>query len=141
MTLATWGLVVLTFAAVVITYKGYEDSVEMNRRTTAAQAHAFAVSILQDYMRLAVEHPELASKYEKHPTTDRRLWFASHAYSSAEAIYNLTRGEAPWDSTVAGMIDTHALLVTSGAYYCHDYSPGFDSFVHHVLQTRYHCTP
>ena len=132
MTVATWGLVIFAFLA-------YRDAAETNRKASAAQAHAVAVSILQDYMRLAVEHPELASKYEKHPTADRQLWFASHAYSSAEAIYNLTHGEAPWDSTVAGIIDTHALLVTSGEYYCHDYSPGFDSFVHHVLQTRYHC--
>jgi anti-sigma-K factor RskA len=139
MTIATVAIAIFTAGAVIVGVRAYEDAAEMNYRTTAAQSHAVAVSILQDYMKLAVEHPELASKYEKHPTTDRREWFASHAYSSAEAIYNLTHGEAPWDSTVAGMIDAHALLVTGGEYYCHDYTAAFDSLVQKVLQNRYRC--
>jgi hypothetical protein len=142
MTLATVFIALFTAIAVIVALRAYKDSAEMNRRTTEAQSHAVAIGILQDYMKLAVEHPELASRYEKHPTADRRQWFASHAYSSAEAIYNLTRGEAPWDSTVSGIIDAHALLVTDGQYYCHDYEPAFDSLVQHVLgKSRYKCAP
>ena len=140
--IATVLIALFTARAVVISGEAYRDSAEMNRRTTEAQSHAAAVGILQDYMKLAIEHPELASAFERHPTADRQEWFSSHAYSSAEAIYNLTRGDAPWDSTVAGIIDQHSSLVTNRHYYCHDYSPAFDSLVSRVLQKeRYYCAP
>jgi len=139
MTIATASIALLTLFAVLVAVHAYEDAAEMNRHTAEAQSHALAVGILQDYMKLAIEHPELASRYEKHPSADRRVWFASHAYSSAEAIYNLTRGEAPWDSTVAGIVDQHDNLVRGGQYFCHDYSPAFDSLVRRVLKSDYKC--
>jgi hypothetical protein len=146
---ATGIIALCTIGALIVAIFSYKDAAEMNRHAAemnrhaaVAQSHAVAVGILQDYMKMAVDHPDLASRYERHPTEDRRQWFAAHAYSSAEAIYNLTRGEAPWDSTVAGIIDAHALLVTDGQYYCHDYTPAFDSLVHRVLgKARYRCAP
>jgi hypothetical protein len=137
--LATVIIAGCTVGALLVAIRSYQDSAEMNRRSTTAQSHALAVGVLQDYMRVAIDHPELTSRYEKHPTADRRVWFASHAYSSAEAIYNLTRGEAPWDSTVSGIVDQHDNLVKDGQYFCHDYSPAFDSLVKRVLKSEYKC--
>lgn len=144
-----WATIVIaacTVGALVVAIESYEDAAEMNRltsemnrRAAVAQSHAVAVGILQDYMKLAIDHPELASRYEKHPGEAKREWFASHAYSSAEAIYNLTHGEAPWDSTVAGIVDQHDRLVKMHQYYCHDYTPAFDTLVRRVLNEDYYC--
>ena len=81
-TVATWALVVLTFAAVRITYLAYKDSAETNRRATATQAHALAVSLLQDYMKLAVEKPALASNYE---STQRKIGAFGSRHTSYRA--------------------------------------------------------
>jgi hypothetical protein len=139
MHIATVIIALCTVGALLVAIWSYHDTAEMNRHTSAAQAHALAVGVLQDYLKVAIDHPELTSRYEKHPAADRREWFDSHAYSSAEAIYNLTRGEAPWDSTVAGIIDQHDKLVKDRQYFCHDYSPGFDSLVHRVVGSAYYC--
>lgn len=138
-TIATVCIALFTVVAVLVALRAYEDSAEMNRHSAEAQSHALAIGILQDYMKLAIEHPELANRPDKQPVDDRYEWLAAHAYSSAEAIYNLTRGEAPWDSTVAGIVGLHHRLVREGRYTCHDYSPAFDSLVRRVLKDEYKC--
>ena len=139
MTIATVIIAVFTVGAVLVALHAYRESAEMNRRSAVAESHALAVAVLQDYMKLAIEHPELANRPDRQPVDDRYEWLASHAYSSAEAIYNLTRGEAPWDSTVVGIIVLHHRLVKERRYTCHDYSPGFDSLVKNALKNEYRC--
>ena len=90
-------------------------------------------------MKIPIEHRELANRAELGRMDSQHEWLASHAYASAEAIYNLTRGQASWDSTVSAMVDLHRRLVTKGEYNCRDYSKAFDSLVRRVLRTAYKC--
>src|SRR5205814_8446077 len=54
------------------------------RQSANDQRRAAATSLLQDYMRLAIEHPDLAKERDSVVSDDRYEWFAAHAYFSAD---------------------------------------------------------
>lgn len=130
-----------TVAALIIAGAGFWVGSKNNAKSTHAQTEALAVSVLQDYMRLAIEHPNLSNRPDSLPVDDHYEWLASHAYFSAETIYDLTQGEAPWDSTVAAIVRYHHPLVRDGRYACHDFHPAFDSLVKRELRDEYRCAP
>lgn len=117
------------------------DTARMTRLSTESQTRAAAVSVLQDYMRLAIEHPDLANRADNSPVDNRYEWFAAHAYFTAETIYGLMHGHPEWDSTVASIVRDHHAFVRDGGFPCVDYSEAFQQFVKHQLKDEYKCTP
>jgi hypothetical protein len=130
-----------TSLAALLAILGFWQGSRNNERSAAAQTHAAAVGVLQDYMKLAIEHPDLANRADAAPVDDRYEWLAAHAYFSAETIYNLTHGEAEWDSTVASIVRLHHGLVRDSKFPCGDYSPRFDSLVKAELKAEFRCAP
>jgi hypothetical protein len=130
---------IATVAALLIAGAGFWLGSKNNADTVHAQTEALAVNVLQDYMRVAIEHPDLSDRPDSLPVDDHYEWLASHAYFSAETINELTRGEAPWDSTVAAIVRYHHALVRDGRYACHDFHASFDSIVKRELGKEYRC--
>ena len=128
-----------TVGALIIAAAGFCIGARSNAANSHAQTEALAVNVLQDYMRLGIEHPDLSDRPDSLPVDDHYEWLAAHAYFSAETIYDLTRGEAPWDSTVAAIVRYHHALVRDGRYACHDFHPAFDSVVKRELGKEYRC--
>lgn len=128
-----------TAAAVILATVAFCYGTQSNEKSARAQTQALATGILQDYLKVAIDHPILAEGSDTTPIANDYGWLASHAYFSAEAIYNLTRGEPAWDSTVTAIIRYHHGLVRDTLYACADYSPAFDSLVKHQLAQEYVC--
>lgn len=128
-----------TLAAVIVATIAFCNGTRSNEKSARAQTQALATSILQDYLKVAIDHPILAEGSDTKPIASDYGWLASHAYFSAEAIYNLTRGEPAWDSTVTAIIRYHHGLVRDTLYACADYSPAFDSLVKRQLRQEYAC--
>jgi hypothetical protein len=125
--------------AAAVAIAAFWDGARMNRRSANAQTQSLAVSVLQDYMKLAIEHPALADRPDSLPVDDQYHWFASHAYFSAETIHKLTRGEAPWDSTVAAIVRYHHSFVRDSLFPCEDFDPGFVFLVKAELRDEFKC--
>ena len=97
--------------------------------TSQAQTEAAAVAVLQEYLKLAIEYPSLANRRPNAPVDSRYDWFASHAFFTAETIYNLTEGEHGWDRTIGAILREHRSYVIQGAFPCGDFDPDFVSLV------------
>jgi hypothetical protein len=128
-----------TLGAVIVATVTFCSGTSTNKDSARAQTQAIATGILQDYLKVAIDHPRLAEGSERKPITNAYAWLASHAYFSAEAIYTLTQGQSGWDSTVTSIIRYHHGLVRDTLYACADYSAAFDSLVHKQLPNEYSC--
>ena len=99
-------------------------------QTSQTQAEAAAVAVLQEYLKLAIEHPSLASRGPNTPVDSRySSWFASHAFFTAETIYTLTDGEHGWDRAISAILREHHSYVIQKAFPCGDFDPDFVSLV------------
>lgn len=128
-----------TVFAVLISIGAAWDTARINSRAADAQAQAAAVTVLQDYMRLSIEHPDLANRSDALPVDPRYEWFAAYAYVSAETIYRLMRGRPEWEMTVAGMIEYHRRFVEDGKFACADFDRAFGDFVASRLPGTFKC--
>ena len=48
-----------------------------------------ALGVLQEHLKAAVEHPDLASRGHDQPVDARYGWFATHALFTAETLWGL----------------------------------------------------
>lgn len=108
-------------------------------QTARIQALSVATSLLQDYMRLALDHPDLANRRDALPVDPNYEWLAAQAFVVAEGIHRLTRGDAAWDSTVSGIIQYHRTFVRDGKFDCPDWDPQFVEFVAARLGRIFKC--
>ena len=120
---------VATITAALAAVGGVVNAARINARTASLQAEITAVELLHGYMRLSLEHPDLANRAEDLPAEPRYEWFAAHAYVTAEAIYRLMRGNPAWDSTVAGIVQYHKRFVLDGKFACPDFDSAFATLV------------
>lgn len=146
--------IILTGLGLYITYTNniqqQQTVVKQERRAANAQAEASAVGMLQSYLALAAQHPELASRQTWKDMKEARYrypdevgaanarkvhlardytWFATDAIYTAETLYNLTRqghwATTEWDETVMGIVDQHQTYVLHNVFPCDQYSPRF----------------
>ena len=115
------------------------DTARVTRQTARMQSLSVATSLLQDYMRLAIEHPELANRRDALPVDPNYEWLAAQAFVVAEGTHRLTRGDAAWDSTVSGIIHYHKTFVRDGKFDCPDWDPQFAEFVEASLGPIFKC--
>ena len=59
------------------------------QRSAVEHRQAAALTMLQGYLKLAVEHPDLASRHPDQPVDARYEWFATHALFTAETLWSL----------------------------------------------------
>jgi hypothetical protein len=123
-----------TIAAAVITAISVLIGVKTYRETAESQTHVVTLGVLQEYLQLAVEHPELASRPESAPVDSAYDWFASHAFFTAETIWELAQDDPGWLRAVDAIIREHRGYLVQGAFPCGDYDPGFEAYLQKKVQ-------
>jgi hypothetical protein len=99
------------------------------RRTIEVQRQGNAVAILQEYLTLSVEHPDLASRTADQPVDDRYRWFATRALFTAETLWRLVGQDRRWNSTIELLLRQHRDFLTLGRPDCDVFDPGFLQFM------------
>src|SRR6266851_5844657 len=123
--LAHWATVIAGISVAVTLWWGFISF----KRTNNAQADAMAVKLMQDYLRLRLEHPEFPIRASSTPVDDKYIWFASHNVLIAETIYKLNRGDRGWEDTALGIVKDHQPFVYHAEFPCSEYDPQFRAFI------------
>ena len=100
------------------------------QRSAAEHRQAASLTMLQEYLKLSVEHPDLASRLPDQPVDARYQWFATHALFTAETIWNLVGDDSRWQQAVDSILRQHRGYLVQGSFACGDYSPDFVEYVH-----------
>ncbi len=95
------------------------------RRGTHDQRQAAAVGILQEYLKLSVEHPDLASRVSDQPVDASYNWFATHALFTAETLWRLVGRDERWENTIDFVLAQHRGYLQQGVLSCDVYQPEF----------------
>ena len=85
--------------------------------------------MLQDYLKLAVQHPDLASRRPDQPVDARYQWFATHALFTAETLWNLVGKDPRWQRAIDSILRQHRSLLVQGDFVCGDYTPDFVKYI------------
>ena len=102
------------------------------QRSASEHRQAASLTMLQDYLKLAVAHPDLASRRPDQPVDARYEWFATHALFTAETIWSLVGDDFRWQKAIDSILRQHREYLEQGSFACGDYSPEFVKYV----QTR-----
>lgn len=105
------------------------------QRSAAEQRQTIALSILQDYLKLAVEHPDLASRDQAKPVDAKYNWFAMHALFSAETLWSLVGDDAKWHKAIDSILRQHRGYLEQGVFVCDDFQSGFVEYLKNRLPT------
>ena len=124
-TVALWASVVVAAAAVVSLAVGIWDY----NRNAQAQVQLTALSILQNYLNLAVQHPDLASRDAGDPVDARYAWFAAHALNTAQTLRGLVGHQEDWQRAIDAIVRQQQPYLRSGLFECRDFSPGFVTYL------------
>ena len=99
------------------------------QRSAAENRQASALSMLQAYLKLAVEHPDLASGRPDQPVDERYEWFATNALFTAETLWSLVGEDPRWARAIDSILRQHRSHLVQGAFACGDYSPDFVNYI------------
>ena len=99
------------------------------QRSAADQRQVAALGALQEHLKLAVEHPDLASRSHGQPVDARYGWFATHAFFTAETLWGLVGNEPPWQRTIDSILRQHRGYLEQGVFTCGDYRPDFVKYM------------
>ena len=121
-----------TILGAVVTASSMVFGVLTYQRSAAENRQASSLSMLQEYLKLAVEHPDLASRRPDQSVDARYDWFATHALFTAETIWTLVGDDLRWQRAIDSILRQHRGYLVQGGFACGDYSPDFVKYV----QTR-----
>ena len=99
------------------------------QRSATENRQAGALGMLQEHLKLAVEHPDLASRGADVPADTRYEWFVAHALFTAETLWLLVGDDPRWQRTVDALLRQHESYLKQGLLPCGDYSPEFVSYM------------
>ncbi len=99
------------------------------RRTANEQRQSMALGVLQDYLKVAVEHPELASFEDGEPIDLRHAWFAANALFTAQTLWKLQGHDPRWERIIKAIIRDHAIFLERGTLACDEYEPEFIKYI------------
>ena len=122
---AIWASVVVAAVAAVSLAVGIWD----NNRNAQAQVQLTALSVLQNYLNLAVQYPELASHDPNDPVDARYAWFAAHALNTAQTLQVLVGHHEDWQRAIDAIIRRQQPYLRSGLFECRDFSPAFVTYL------------
>lgn len=104
------------------------------QRSAAHQRQAESLAILQEYLKLAIEHPDLASRRRDEPVDASYEWFATHALFTAETLLLLVGDDPRWTSSVASIVRQHQGYIEQGHVTCGDFTPEFVTYMRKQVQ-------
>lgn len=84
------------------------------RRTSEEQRQSMAVGVLQDYLRLSVEHPDLVSFEDGERVDVRHAWFAANALFTAQTLWRLQSDDPRWERIIKAIIRDFARYLERG---------------------------
>ena len=99
------------------------------QRSTREHRQAAALTMLQEYLKLTVEHPDLASRRPDQPVDARYEWFATHALFTAETLSDLVGNDPRWQRAIDSILRQHHAFLTQGAFPCGDFTPDFVKYI------------
>ena len=99
------------------------------RRTSEEQRQSMALGVLQDYLKLSVEHPELASFEEGERVDIKHAWFAANALFTAQTLWKLQGDDPRWERIIKAIIRDHAIFLRHGNFACDEYEPEFINYI------------
>lgn len=99
------------------------------QRSATHQRQAASLGILQEYLKMAVEHPDLASRAAGQPLDARYEWFATNALFTAETLWGLVGDDPRWTSAITSILRQHRHYLEEGAFVCDDFSREFVTYV------------
>ncbi len=102
------------------------------QRSAVEHRQAAALGMIQDYLQLAILHPDLASRGPAQAVDARYDWFATHALFTAETLWGLVGDDPRWERAIDSILRQHRGYLVQGGFACGDYSPDFVKYV----QTR-----
>ena len=86
-------------------------------------------------MKLAVEHPDLASRGHDQPVDAKYGWFAMHALFTAETLWDLVGNDPRWERAIDGILRQHRGYLEQGVFSCADYSREFVKYLQMRVRT------
>ena len=95
------------------------------QRSAAEQRQVAALGVLQEHLKLAVEHPDLASRDHDQPVDAKYGWFATHALFTAETLWGLVGNDPRWEKAIDAILRQHRGYLEQGVFPCGDYSREF----------------
>jgi len=98
------------------------------RRGVHEQRQAAAVGMVQQYLELSLEHPDLASRSPGQPVDARYNWFATHATFTAETLWSLVGDDPKWQGTIEFLLRQHQGYLQQGVMACAAFQPEFIEF-------------
>jgi hypothetical protein len=99
------------------------------KRSATHQRQAASLGILQEYLKMAVEHPDLASRDPNQPVDARYAWFATHALFTAETLWGLVGDDPRWTSSISSILRQHRGYLEQGLLVCGDFTPEFVTYM------------
>ena len=99
------------------------------RRTSEEQRQSMALGVLQDYLRLSVEHPDLASFEDGERVDVRHAWFAANALFTAQTLWRLQGDDPRWERIIKAIIRDFARYLQRGNLACDEYEPEFIDYI------------
>ena len=106
-----------TILGAVVTASSMVFGVLTYQRSAAENRQASSLSMLQEYLKLAVEHPDLASRRPDQSVDARYDWFATHALFTAETIWTLVGDDLRWQRAIDS-ISAPAPRVSGAGWLC-----------------------
>ena len=95
------------------------------RRSVTEQRQAAALGILHEYLKLSVEHPELASRERGQAIDASYDAFVTHALATAETAWALVGDDRRWDRSIGAVVLPHREYLTQGVLHCENYQTEF----------------
>ncbi|MFE0510025.1 hypothetical protein [Streptomyces sp. NPDC058964] len=118
-------LAAATVATVIIAVWTYRRNAQAQLRAAQVQLQLSALGVLQHYLDLAVEHPDLAGPGDERTIDARYAWFAVHALNTAQTLQALVGQHPDWQRAIDAIVRQHRPYLRSGAFVCADFAPGF----------------
>jgi len=145
--LATIAASLVAVAALVIgtgqfveTQKAQRESIALQnatlhqeRVTTAAELNAKAVELFVKYNELMLQPTPSAGKNSRR---EARYWKDNLAVNLLESLYNLTRGNREWETTVGWALDRHGRFIREQRLPCAAYSSEFVRYLEKTMALR-----
>ena len=104
------------------------------QRSAANQRQAGSLNILNDYLKMTVEHPDLASRDPGQPVDAEYEWFATHALFTAETLWVLVGDDPRWTRSIAFILRQHRSYLEQGHFICGNFSSEFVTYVKNQIK-------
>jgi len=108
-------------------------SLLQERHVQAAELNARAVELFLRYNDLM---QQLNGPVAKNTKKENRYWKENLAVNLLESLFNLTRGNREWETTIAWALEKHLRFIREQRLSCTAYSPEFVRYLEKTAGTR-----